>query len=484
MKNSTLISLLRTFSRDELIEFQRFVDSPFFNKKKTLSRFFEILIKYSPKFDSIHLTNEKIHKKLYPGKSFSDVVMRNTLSRTLKLAEDYIALKEFQKDKNYNALARMRSATNRNHAILFEKARIKAEKIIETIQYHNEDYYYLKMMYEDELRRFSTQVKSYSILEENNLQKITDNGIYFMMTALLTLYAIMINENKHIIENNFDFSFMDNILEYYESNAELFETMPYTSLYYNSIKLFLSEDDKYFSRVHEITVINYDSFKEMDRKNAYVVLINYCSERINKGDLHYLKIKFKLYKEIMEKGAHYEGLSYMSHVFYNRVAYASIHTGEIDWALDFIEKYKNELNEEYKDSSYYLSLAEYFAKKEEYEKALEVLSEVQRTDYLYKQEVYTLSLKIFYSAGMIESFYAEIENYRNFLKHNKLVSKRRRELGLSFISLIKGLFDLKYKKSFGDRYDIFSLKKKIINNRFVIDKFWLLEKLKKLEDEG
>jgi hypothetical protein len=462
-------------------DFQKFVDSPFFNNKKSVSSFFVLLRKFYPEFDSKHLTREKIYYKLYPGKPFKDVIMRNIISLTLSLAEDYVRLKEFRNDKNYNALLGMRSLSNRNQEYLFEKARKEVEKIIDSTSYRDEIYYYSKMMYEYEVRRFSTRMKSVVLIENDNLKNLTDNGIYFITTGLLTLYAVILNENKHVMEINYDFGFMNKIIEYYESNPEFFENVPYATLYYNSIKLFLTEDEKYFQKVHEITLKNYDALKEIDRRNAYVVQVNYCSERIKKGDIHYMRIKFDLYREIIEKGAHYEGLKFISHVFYNRVAYTAINIGETHWAMDFIEKYRSELNDEYKESSYYLSLTEYFTKKEEYEKALENLSKVQRTDYLYKQEVYTLSLRIYYSADMVESFYAEIENYRNFLKTNKMVSKKKRELGMSFISLIKGLFNLKQKKNFGNKYDIFALRKKIMENKFVIDKFWLLQKLAELE---
>jgi hypothetical protein len=484
LENTKLISLLKSFTPEEQKEFQKFVDSPFYNNEKSVSRFYKLLRKSAPEFNPGNIKREKLYRKLYPEKSYNDVVMRNIISRTLKLAEDYVTITKFQQEKDYRALVKMRSLSNRDQAFLFEKARREAEKIIKENPYRDEGYYYSRMIYEDEVRRFTQRMSNSIFVVKDNIQKIADNGVYFAATSLLTLYAIMTNQKKHIMEINFDFGLMNKILEYYESNPGFFENVPYAALYYNSIKLFITEDEKYFQKVHEIALKNYDSLKDVHRKNAYVVLVNYCTARINKGDMHYLRIKFDLYKEIIENRAHYEGLNFISHVFYNRVAFTAINIGETEWAMQFIEKYRKELNGEHKENSYYLAMTEFHTKIENYDTALEYLSKVRHSDHLYKREVYGLSLKIFYSADMIESFHAEIENFRNFLKSNKMVSPEKKKLGLNFISLIKGLFNLKYKKNFGDKYDIFELRKKILENKFVIDKFWLLEKLSDLESDN
>jgi hypothetical protein len=482
LENTKLISLLKSFSQDELKEFQKFVDSPFYNNEKSVSKFYMMLKITAPDFETKKILRENLYKKIYPDKLYNDAVMRNIISRTLKLAEEYLTIRNFLMEKDYRALLKMKALSDRDQAYLFEKARKEAIKIIEDNPYRDEGYYYSKMIYEDGVRQFEKRIKSKVFIENDNLQKITDNGIYFITTGLLTLYAVMTNQKKYIIEKKYDFGFMNTILGYYESRPEFFENIPYASLYYNSIKLFLTEKDEYFKKVHEIVQNNYNELKEVDRKNAYVVLINHCSDRISKGELEYQKVKFSIYKEIIEKGAHYEGLNFISHVFYNRVAFTAINIGELEWSIDFIEKYKEELNEEHRDNCYYLSMAEYNLKNNDYNAALENLSKVQKADYLYKQEVYTISLKIYYSSGMDDSFFTEIENYRSFLKTNKMVSTRKKELCLSFINLIKGLHSIKYKKGYGQKYDTFTLRKKIIENKYIVDKFWLLEKLSELED--
>src|SRR5204863_2613683 len=113
---------------------------------------------------------------------------------------------------------------------------------------------------------------------------------------------------------------------------------------------------------------------EVDRKNVYVVLVNYCSEKINKGVLKFLKDKFEIYKEIVETGAHYEGKPIMSHIFYKGVVSNALELGEHIWAEKFITDYKEKLDEENKISSYNYSLAQLCYRKKDFDKALSLLS--------------------------------------------------------------------------------------------------------------
>ena len=72
MKNSRLIKILKTFSKEEFREFEKFTASPYFSTGRNLVPFLNILKKYYPAFDSDEFTNEKIFSGLFPGKKFNE----------------------------------------------------------------------------------------------------------------------------------------------------------------------------------------------------------------------------------------------------------------------------------------------------------------------------------------------------------------------------------------------------------------------------
>jgi|GEM_PF-6270264 len=66
---------------------------------------------------------------------------------------------------------------------------------------------------------------------------------------------------------------------------------------------------------------------------------------INKGKLQFMKTKLEIYKEIIKNNAQYEGLNYLSHIFYKGVSFLAINLGDLEWAKNFIERYRAELDD-------------------------------------------------------------------------------------------------------------------------------------------
>jgi hypothetical protein len=99
MKGSKLINILKTFSKEEMKLFEKFVASPYFNNGKNCAPLLKRLQKFYPDFDDEKLTNENIYKKLYPRKNFNKQVIWNLNSAMEKMAEEFIAQLGMRNDK-------------------------------------------------------------------------------------------------------------------------------------------------------------------------------------------------------------------------------------------------------------------------------------------------------------------------------------------------------------------------------------------------
>jgi hypothetical protein len=58
MKGIKLINLLKTLTPDEMISFEKFIASPFFNSVKNHAKLFNELKKFYPAFEDSRLTPE------------------------------------------------------------------------------------------------------------------------------------------------------------------------------------------------------------------------------------------------------------------------------------------------------------------------------------------------------------------------------------------------------------------------------------------
>ncbi|MEO8209396.1 MAG: hypothetical protein ABI840_02460, partial [bacterium] len=96
MKNLKFTELLRALDKSEFREFGKFIISPYHNNRSEVVRFFDALKNFYPKFNSIYFTEAEIFKKVYPGKKYSDVMMRKLFSLTTNLLMDFFAVTSFK----------------------------------------------------------------------------------------------------------------------------------------------------------------------------------------------------------------------------------------------------------------------------------------------------------------------------------------------------------------------------------------------------
>ncbi len=116
MEKSSIISVLRTFSSQEIKRFGLYLHSPFFNANTNIVKMYDIIKKNYPDFKNNKLTKEFIFKKLYPKEKYNDERMRFLMSELLRHALDFLkyinnnsGFEELHSDINF-----LRVLNNRN----------------------------------------------------------------------------------------------------------------------------------------------------------------------------------------------------------------------------------------------------------------------------------------------------------------------------------------------------------------------------------
>ena len=90
LSSSNLFKLLKNFSKEELIEFEKYVSSPLYNSQGTLVRLLGELKLHYPEFSGEDFTKEILFSKVNPGKKYNDDIFRKYMSNLFKLAEGYL----------------------------------------------------------------------------------------------------------------------------------------------------------------------------------------------------------------------------------------------------------------------------------------------------------------------------------------------------------------------------------------------------------
>lgn len=213
MNKSSVTEMLRTFSKQELIKFEDFLRSPYFNRRENVLKLFLVIKKFAPDFNNENLEKEKIWKNSFPGTEYNYGIMKNLIHELTKLCESFITIEYSAKDKlksNIDFLAALlieRGLTRifLSKAEILEKAYgnpdLKNEGY-EMINYYTflEKLYYLKSFY-----NWHNNMKSQAAYELTC--RLTDNFLY---TAIISFYKYY---NNYISNNHKKDWDKDNSLE-------------------------------------------------------------------------------------------------------------------------------------------------------------------------------------------------------------------------------------------------------------------------------
>lgn len=485
MISSKAIELIKTFNEDEFRQFGLFTASPYFNREAVQVKFFEILKKYYPRFDGKNFTKEKVYIKLYPGKKYNDGVMRNIFSKLLELSEDFLALQNYRKKGMQYYTDLLSELSRRNTQGLFEKTEKEASVLIEQTNIKDEQYYQnVQHLNGVKLSRIKNQ-KSTLYLPEELLKESSDALIKSFLISVLKNQVSLANSNQKMftIEKNE----MLKILEQYaESAISKYNDSVYLKYCYCSFKLALTREEKYYFELKNILNSSFAELHERDIKDIFTILTNFCYFKINSGHPEYRKEHFYLFKENIEHG-HYKGFKrFLEHIKYLNVTVTGLEAGETKWVMEFIEKYKSELDEQNRDNAYNFCRALLFYHQKEYGSALMEATKVKTDDLSYKHQLKSLYMKIYYDMHETEPFYSHIDSYRHFLINEKRLPESTKKNISSYITYTKKLFDLKNRikesnnKSNDTEYSLLKMKQEITESKNLINRHWLLERIEQI----
>lgn len=476
MIKSKLISLLETFSKQEFRNLGDFVNSPYFNKEKVLMELYNILKKHYPDFSPEGFTREIIYESLFPGKKFNDAILRNTFSKFLKLAGKFLSVYHFGRNKFHSRLFLLEELKARKQEGLFVKQWSEAESSLEEDPIKNEEYFLNKYTLENLYNEFRKITKNYMVFTDKDEADSYEYLLNSFLTSILKINATIINSNKNFFGENHSFILLDEVESYLKKNPRRLSSNVYLKYYYCSIKLFQTDEDKYFFELRDLISRNMDSFSISDKKNILTTLTNYCYYRINRGELKFVDEQFSLYKLNIEKKIYKGDRGFLSHILFMNVVTTGLDAGEAEWVEEFIQRYCEELKDEHKNNMFNFSFALLHLKKKNYDKAIVSASKIVSDDLSYKHQLKSFYLKIYYELNEDQPFYSHIDSYKHFVKNDKLLSKDSREYIMNYIYFSKKLFELKNLPG-KDEFEIQKLKEEITNHSAIINKLWLLKKI-------
>jgi hypothetical protein len=472
MENTKLIKLLRTFSKDELRNFESFIRSPFFNNGRYLVKFFEEIKKFEPKFSSRHFTKERIYAKLQPSVKYNDAYMRKLISNLTKLADEFLIYNSFAIRNNEKELALLEQYRKRGLDSEFEKLLGNTERKVIGESKKESDFNLYRLYGNAVNYHLDRDYKK--VLEY--YQKEADSFLKYSVSKFLEMYGDMIN-SQHMYQANFKMPLLLEILKAAEENDFFGDySLKVTA---NTLLIDLKQEHEYYVKLKDALKQAPATLNSDTELNAYLALINFGIRKAHNGETKYYTEIGNFYDIMLEKGVLNEG-GYLPYYYFINIVTNRTRMKKYDMAEEFINNYSARLHPDDRGDIVNFCYAKLNFYRKAFEKALEYIAKINLQQTHIKLEVKNYLLMIYYELDMTEEAYYIIDSYKHYIKRDETASDFVMNTNRNFLDSYSGLLKLKVSH----KSDEIELLLKKIGSTETLNKQWLIDKGKELIKKG
>lgn len=472
MIRTKVVEALKTFSREEIKQFGGYLSSPLITRRASVSELLEIYRKYHPEFGDKNFTKEKVFRKLFPGKPYSDEVFRNLNSQLLKHAEDFLSYLNYSGDTHAVKKHLLSELLRRNILSLFEKNLNEALQLLQRSDSRDIDYF----LKSHELLMLKDLYNSYrNDFVKPDIQSAEKDLIAYFVMKILEIQNYIQYECRLLgidrslfLSEKFTDALMKNL-------PEEIRNMPQVSIHYNALMLEKTGEKEYYTKLHELVAGHGDLLERPKRYNKYIDLIDYLKRTGSMSDPGTVKEIFDLRREIIEKQLFTE--NFMTNMFFLNMVKSGSRLGEYEWVGQFIKKYHKLVSEDYRNSASHLGYAILYFEMKKFDDAMSHLALVRYEDSQYNLEVRNLTARIFYERNETDMLNDCLNSYRIYVSKNRMLGKPEAHSHAHFISVLGKLSRIRES---GKLYKIDELMPEESKQSFV-NKAWIMEKIKELE---
>lgn len=442
MKNTKLITLLQKMSSTELRRFHEYVFSPFFNKNRKVQLLLNILLEYSPEFDSSFLDKKVVFEKIFMDQSYDELKINNVISDLLQLLYGYLAQKHFSQQSLLQKKYVLKELFQKDAPQHFGKTIRRYRQLEEKNTERSFDYFLEKKDFYSQLDQFvQTKVKRQY---DENLQLESDSLDLSYFINKLHIACNMIGRNT-VINANYHCDFLEEILIFCQKNDYL-EKYPALKVYYKTIQMLEGKGEaSFYFDLKKSLVEHYHIFPQEELFTLYNYALNFCIKKINSGQNIFYQEILELYKVLLDRKIIFLD-GYLSQWTYKNIVTTGIRLKEFDWTKEFIYKYQETLLVNERNNALAYNLAALYHAQGDYRNTLSQLQDVEFTDTNYHLGAKILQLKSYYELDEAEAFLALIEAFKKYIRRSKDLSDYRKKANANFLKLAKKIFQIKGRK--------------------------------------
>jgi len=482
MEHSQLIELIRTLQPQEKEQILQFAALSFVNNGKLKAQVVPLIeICLNHPWDAPHqeLSSKEVFATLFPGQAFVEGklekvrVEAHKVVRTFLTVQHYLrAENEFDQIFDLSEVVRARGLDTRYQHLLSKLQKMQAEST-----WKNEDYFRRHFLLEYAIH--NEESRHNRLKGDLNVPAVIqtlEHYVHLHRLALLNRFLLQQKVAKLDVPDT-----IKTFLE--ENNVPARHLEASANLRVNFLIFTLLRKDRLepsdVRLLFELLLLTEKDIDPDSLRGFYTYLRNLCV-LIFSADAQNEEINFtlhELYKDNLKRGyLHYNGRLHSG--TYLAVCNNAVWVKNFDWALDFIEKHKQELIDENETQDFYrLNMANYSFGVAQFSECLDYIPDTS-TSVVYLLQGKRLELKALYELRS-DRFSYRLDNFKMFLARTstKLLSDAQKQNHVDFANLLSQIAN----SLPGDHKRSELLLKRIQGKKQSAEWRWLLEKAKDLK---
>jgi hypothetical protein len=356
-----------------------------------------------------------VFQHLYGEKPYNDDWLRHAQSLLTKAIERYLVEQKTAENAAQTAFL----LAERYHELSAEKPFQAAFRQLQTAssgaKTRNAAALYWEAAGEDLWFRHTTERLRNS---ENNLQAmILAQEKHFAAVQLHLACTALSYQNIH--KTTYDFGLLEPLLQ--RINAQNWQrTEPAIGAYFFIYKMNTeTESEPFFDILNKNIPFYATVFDEKAMRDCYLAAINYAIKQTNKGQKHYFKILFDLYKTGIESSVLLGANGKLSPYTYKNMTAIGLRIGETAYISGFIERYKNTIAVEFRQNYYEYNLARYYFTIKNLAQAMPLLKKLTYGDIFLQLDAKVMLFKIHYTEDDYDALDAHLRAFQQFVQRRK-----------------------------------------------------------------
>lgn len=469
MQKSYVYQLVQTLEEDESTTIREWIDTPFFNRQlrdpQLVGELLEILQR------EVVPGKQELNEQFFPEEGDNPNKLNKLMSELASLIKQFLEWNEFQQPQHdferemaWLKIVRKRGLLSRYQQQLNALQKTVKKEVRETV-----GWYYNRFLLDYEVHE-TQSIQNNSRGDLHLPAAIQSLNAYALTHRLELLNLLLLQQKITVLDIPATIQALNGELPA-ETVAANYPLAHIFSLIYHQLSNQRPTAES-FDEILQLLDEHQDKLEEATLQNCYAYLRNICTLLLQAGRAEYATVLHQIQRDNLAKGfLFYKGM--LSPHAYLSVTQIALQVGEHEWALQFVEQYKDHLIDQGDEQENYFLLNKalcWFAQGK-YEELLDILP-TQFTNISYHLTSKRLELKAYFETDS-ELLPYRIDSYKMYVSRasKKVISPKIKELEKNFVNILLQLS----QSPISDKERFRKIRRRIQDKIHIAEKAWLME---------